>query len=126
MRYCHNCHRLTASKPLFCNNCGCTYDVKLCPRLHVSPRAALICSQCGSRDLSSPHPKVPILLRPFVVLLDAGPAVLIFLALGVWMVVYVRQLLRDPNGLLPLLLIALGLGVLLYGWMRLPSRRRRK
>jgi RNA polymerase subunit RPABC4/transcription elongation factor Spt4 len=126
MRYCHNCHRLTANKPLFCSNCGCTYGVKLCPRLHVSPKAAQICSQCGSRDLSTPHPKIPILLRPFVVLLDAGPAVLILFALCIWVVFYIRQLLNDPNSLLPLLLIALTLGGLLYGWMRLPPKGRRK
>ena len=126
MRYCHNCHRITAGKPLFCSNCACTYHLKLCPRLHVNPRAAQVCSQCGSRDLSTPHPKIPVLLRPFVLLLDAGPGVVILVLLCVWMVFYIRQLVNDPNGLLPLMLVALGLGLLFYGWMRIHRWRRRK
>lgn len=126
MRYCHNCHRITAGKPLFCSNCGCTYYLKLCPRLHVNPRAAQVCAQCGSRDLSTPHPKIPVLLRPFVLLLDAGPGVVILLLLCIWMVFYIRQLWNNPNNLLPLMLVALGLGLLLYGWMRINRWARRK
>ena len=44
-------------KPLFCGHCGRTYNVKLCPRLHTNPRIAEVCSQCGSRDLSTPQPE---------------------------------------------------------------------
>jgi RNA polymerase subunit RPABC4/transcription elongation factor Spt4 len=126
MRYCHNCHRITAGKPLFCSNCGCTYRIKLCPRLHINPRAAQICSQCGSRDLSTPQPKVPFALRPFVFLLDAGPGVLILILLCIWMVFYIRQLINAPDNLLPLMLIALALGLSLYAWMRLNRWKRRK
>jgi hypothetical protein len=50
---------MTAGEPLYCNFCGCTYDVKLCARKHVNPRTAEVCSECGSRDLSTPQPKVP-------------------------------------------------------------------
>ncbi len=31
MRYCNQCHRITAGEPLFCNFCGRSYDFKLCP-----------------------------------------------------------------------------------------------
>ncbi len=58
MKYCYQCGRMTAGKPLFCSSCGRSYDVKLCPRLHVSPRYVEVCSQCGSRELSTPQPKV--------------------------------------------------------------------
>ena len=126
MRYCHNCHRITAGKPLFCNHCGCTYQIKLCPRLHINPRAAQTCSQCGSRDLSSPQPKVPVLLRPFVLLLDAGPGVLILILLCIWTVFYIRPLINASDNLLPLMLIAAGLGLLLYGWIQVHRWRRRK
>ena len=57
MRYCHHCRHVTAGQPLFCMSCGRTYDVRLCPRLHVSPRRAEVCAQCGSRDLTQPHPR---------------------------------------------------------------------
>src|SRR5271169_1531111 len=61
MKYCYQCGRMTDGEPLFCNFCGRSYDVKLCPRLHVNPRFADACSRCGSRDLSTPQPKVPLL-----------------------------------------------------------------
>jgi hypothetical protein len=58
MKYCHHCGRLTSGEPMFCQFCGRSYDVKLCPRLHANPRWAEVCSQCGSRELSTPQPKV--------------------------------------------------------------------
>jgi hypothetical protein len=51
---------MTAGEPLFCNFCGRSYDQKLCPRLHENPRHAEVCSQCGSRDFSTPQPKVSL------------------------------------------------------------------
>lgn len=58
MKYCFQCGRITSGEPLFCNFCGSSFDVKLCPRLHPNPRVATVCSQCGSRELSSPQPRV--------------------------------------------------------------------
>lgn len=118
MRYCHNCHRMTTGQPQFCNNCGRSFNVKLCPRLHVNPRAAQVCSQCGSHELSTPQPTLPMLMKPVVMLLGLGPGILLLLLLSIWLVVFVRQLLRDPNGLLPLMLVALVLGLLLNGWIK--------
>jgi hypothetical protein len=63
MRYCNNCNWVTAGEPMFCNSCGRSYDLKLCPRLHPNPRTAQVCSQCGSRDLSTPQPHSSIWLR---------------------------------------------------------------
>lgn len=63
MRYCNQCGKMTAGEPLYCSHCGRTYDVRLCPRQHVSPRGAQVCSQCGSRELSTPQPAIPIVLR---------------------------------------------------------------
>ena len=40
---------------MFCTSCGRSFDVRLCPRLHVNPRGAQVCAQCGSRDLSQPQ-----------------------------------------------------------------------
>ena len=68
MKYCYECGCTTAGEPLFCNYCGRSYDVKLCPKLHVNPRLAEACSQCGSRDLSTPQPKVPLRWRIFAFL----------------------------------------------------------
>jgi RNA polymerase subunit RPABC4/transcription elongation factor Spt4 len=87
MRYCVSCKRLTAGEPLFCNHCGATYDVRLCPRLHVNPRSARICSQCGSRELTNPQPSRSFRTRLVHALLARLPGIglllttiLIFLA----------------------------------------------
>jgi hypothetical protein len=58
MTYCFQCGHVTSGKPFFCNACGRSYDIKLCLRLHVNPRSAEACSRCGSRELSTPQPKV--------------------------------------------------------------------
>src|ERR1700756_5276548 len=77
MRFCNQCHRMTAGEPLFCNFCGRSYDVKLCPHRHPNPRNAEICSQCGSRELSTPHPRMPFWLSPLVALFTALPGALL-------------------------------------------------
>ena len=77
MRYCNQCHKITPGEPLFCNFCGRSYNLKLCPHRHPNPRSAEICSQCGSRELSTPHPRVPFLLLPLVWLLTALPGLLL-------------------------------------------------
>src|SRR5947209_5601788 len=121
MRYCHHCHQITAGDPQFCNSCGRTYNIKLCSRLHVNPRAAQVCSQCGSRDLTTPQPKIPLLLRPLLWLLRIGIGGLLIMTLVIWMGVYVYRLFTNPNGLLSLMCVALSLGLLLYLWMLLPK-----
>lgn len=63
MKYCYECGRLTAGDPRYCQFCGRTYNVKLCPRRHENPRFAEVCSQCGSRELSTPQPKVSVLWK---------------------------------------------------------------
>src|ERR1700682_2117455 len=60
MKHCYHCGRIAVGEPLFCNTCGRSFDRKLCPRLHPNPRSAEICSRCGSRELSTPPPKVSL------------------------------------------------------------------
>lgn len=60
MKYCYYCGRSTAGDPLFCATCGRSFDKRICPRLHVNARSAGACSRCGSTDLSTPHPQVPL------------------------------------------------------------------
>ena len=121
MKYCHRCHRATTGAPLYCNFCGCSYDVKLCPRQHINPRSAQACSQCGSPDLSTPQPKIPLLARPLFWLLGVAPGAVLLLALLVFLGYYLDQLVKDPNALLPLMLLGLLLGILMWLWMMLPT-----
>jgi len=121
MRYCNNCHRTTAGKRPFCQFCGSSFDIKLCSRQHVSPRSAQFCAECGSDDLSSPHPKVPLLLRPLLWLLGISPGLFLLAAISTALVFFVRRLLSGPNGLLPLMCIIAGLAILFIAWMMLPA-----
>jgi len=121
MRLCTNCYQITVGKPLFCNKCGSSYNSRLCPRLHNNPRAAKVCSQCGSKDLSTPQPKVFFLLRPFVILLGLGPGFLLLMIAGIYLVFYIHKLITDPNGLLPLMCIGFVLGLVFLLWMMLPK-----
>src|SRR5216684_3959120 len=79
MKYCYECGSTTAGEPLFCNYCGRSYDVKLCSKLHMNPRLAEACSQCGSRDLSTPQPNVPLRWHIFAFLGQWASAALLFL-----------------------------------------------
>jgi hypothetical protein len=77
MRYCHNCHKTTTGEPMFCHFCGFTYDAKLCSARHINPRWAIVCSQCGSRDLSTPAPPVPFWLKPLLLVASLLPGLVL-------------------------------------------------
>jgi len=121
MKLCMNCHRTTAGKPMFCNFCGASYSVKFCPRQHVNPRAAEACSQCGSRDLSQPQPKVPLLLKPLLWLLGLSPGILLLALIGGAAGLVLRRLAEDPSRLLPSMCLVLSLGLLFLLWIMLPN-----
>jgi hypothetical protein len=79
-----------------------------------------MCSQCGSKDLSTPQPKPFFLLRPLILLIGLGPGFLFLAIAAVYLVFYVHKLFTDPNGLLPLMCLGFLLGLLLFIWMMLP------
>src|ERR1043166_6550688 len=81
MRYSHNCHKTTTGDPLFCHSCGSTFDAKLCSARHINPRWATVCSQCGSRDLSTPAPRVSLGFRLLLLLASLLPGLLLVLLL---------------------------------------------
>jgi len=115
--YCYNCGHLTPGEPFFCNYCGRSYDVKRCPRLHSNPRGADVCSKCGSRDLSTPQPKVPSALKLLAILIRLGLGLLLFYATLSFLVTLSQShQLHDTLVALGLLL----LGLWLF-WSRLPE-----
>jgi hypothetical protein len=124
MRYCHYCHRITNGEPLYCNFCGRSYAVKLCPRQHPNPRVAEACSACGSRELSTPQPKVPLTLKPFIALLEHLPGFLVVVAV-VAVLIYCVLWLQEPQNQAWLLCMVLRLGlwclVLFILWSLLPK-----
>ena len=117
MKYCYQCGHMTAGEPLFCNSCGRSYDVKLCPRLHQNPRSAECCSQCGSRELSTPQPKIPMYLRLLAILARLGLGLLLFYAT----LSLVVAMLRSPEVQQSLVAMGLLLLVLWILWTRLPD-----
>jgi hypothetical protein len=117
MKYCYQCGKMTAGEPLYCGTCGRTYDVKLCPRSHVNPRGAEVCSKCGSRELSTPQPKVPMSLRLLALLVRLGLGLLLFYASLSLVIALLRT--REVQQLVVVL------GILLSGlwwlWSKLPD-----
>lgn len=124
MKYCFHCGRATAGDPLFCHHCGRTYDRKLCPRLHPNPRFVDVCARCGSRELSTPQPKVSWgwhLLVHVLRVVSGAVLVLLTVALGGWILAMLFTMQAGQNGIVALgfLLIALwALWTMLPDWLR--------
>lgn len=121
MKYCYNCDRITAGEPIFCNFCGRSYDVKLCPRMHPNPRKAQACSKCGSRDLSTPQPKVPWWAPVLEFVLSCVPGCLLALVSALAVVLVLRELVSNPAALCALALPLAALGVLWWMWGQIPA-----
>jgi len=117
MKYCYQCGKMTAGEPLYCGTCGRTYDVKLCPRSHVNPRGAEVCSKCGSRELSTPQPKVPMSLRLLALLVRLGLGLLLFYA----SLSLVVDLLRTREVQQVLVVFGILLSGLWWLWSKLPD-----
>src|SRR5581483_3640828 len=89
----------------------------LCQKGHENPRGADFFAICGSRNLSNPHSlgRVPLwvltvfgLPLQFVVLMGAT---------GIYILIYIRALIQNPSGLLPLMLTGFVLGLFWLLWM---------
>lgn len=117
MKYCYECGHVTGGEPLFCHFCGHTYNVKLCPRMHANPRFAAVCSQCGSRDLSTPQPNVSLVWRVGAVLVRILLGALLAAA-SMALLVALLSMHEVQNGLIA---IGLLLGGLWFLWTLLPD-----
>ena len=121
MRYCNQCHRITTGEPMFCQYCGSTYNVKLCPSRHVNPRTAELCSQCGSRDLSTPAPRGRVWVYPLLYALSLVPGVLLLLVSGGFFFAFLHALLTNQALLGQFFALGILLGVVWYAYMHLPE-----
>ena len=125
MKYCYNCDRVTIGEPLFCNFCGRSYDVKLCPRLHVNLRGTRVCSKCGSTELTTPQPRVPFWARILLFLLTLVPG-LILCVISIGLVIFFfDRFLFSHDMLVGLAAIDCVLIALWWGWTRIPFYFRR-
>lgn len=121
MKFCYQCGRMTAGEAVYCNFCGRSYDVKLCSRGHINPRIADVCSQCGSRELSTPQPRVSIWWRvvEFLTRVMLG-ALLVCITLLVLVAIF-RELLESSQMQNGLLALGILVGLLWWLWSRLPE-----
>jgi hypothetical protein len=117
MKYCYECGRMTAGEPRYCQFCGRTYDVKLCPRRHENPRFAEVCSQCGSRELSTPQPKVSPVWR----VLEFFARVMVGLLIVYVVLSFVYGLVTTPETGDALMALGLLLVALFILWTMLPD-----
>ena len=117
MKHCYHCGRMTAGEPLFCNSCGRSYDVKLCPRHHPNPRSAEVCSQCGSRELSTPQPRVPIWWKVVSWFLR-GVATLLLIYM---VLVTLEAIVQEPHVQRGLIGLAILAALLVWVWSELPD-----
>jgi hypothetical protein len=124
MRYCSNCKKLTSGKPPYCNHCGRSYGVRLCPRGHINPRAAEACSECGSMELSTPAPKGGMM--PGFSTIGKIIGVTILLVLCGYVLYFVWMWATDPDTVLRLMRLGFELGALFLLWMLTFGRRRKK
>lgn len=117
MRYCNQCRRITLGNPLYCTFCGSSYDVKLCPARHINPTSAMFCSECGSRDLSTPAPPLRfwfrLVLRAVVLLI--GSVLLIF-SIG-FLIAFASGVFTNPDTIFPYLLASVILALIWYGYV---------
>jgi hypothetical protein len=120
MKYCYQCNRVTIGEPLFCNFCGRSYNVKLCPRLHPNPRNAESCSQCGSRDLSAPQPRIPFWAPILQFFLSLVPGLILTVLSIVVVALLVTELLNHSDMLFAGVLLLMAVGTLWWAWAQIP------
>ena len=120
MRYCNSCHRLTSGDPLFCNFCGRSYNARLCPSRHINTRSAQVCSQCGSRDLTTPQLAIRFWVGPALYVLSLLPGVLLLLVTILFLIGLVQTLAGSQQLMMQFLGLGLLLGLIWYGYMHLP------
>jgi hypothetical protein len=120
MRYCHNCHRITSGEPLYCHSCGFTYDAKICPSRHLNPRWAMVCSQCGSRDLSTPAPRIPVWLAPLAYFLTLLPGVVLALVLVLLAIGFINASLTNQQVQSQFIVLILVFALLWFAYIHVP------
>jgi hypothetical protein len=83
MKYCYTCRMHSPSENHFCTQCGSSFNIKYCSRLHPNSASAEFCAICGSAELSNPGPHPPGLGKLAVVL---SVTALLFSVGVVWLI----------------------------------------
>jgi hypothetical protein len=121
MKYCAACNKITPGEPLFCQFCGCSFDCKLCPRLHPNPRSAEICSRCGSRDLSRPAPRVPWWAHVIEVVIPVISGLALAIGSLGATIIAITAVVENPGLIVSLIFLSIAFGILWAMWSELPT-----
>ena len=120
VKFCFHCGRDTVGEPSFCNFCGRSYDVKLCPKLHANPRGTRVCSKCGSAELSTPQPRVSVWARITFFLVTLIPRILLALISIGLVIFFLIRFFFSRDMLVGAVASGFTLGALLCGWIQIP------
>jgi hypothetical protein len=85
--------------------------------MHQNPRGAEVCSKCGSRELSTPQPKIPMSWRLLAILVRLGLGLVLFYA----SLSLVIALVRTPEVQQAMVALGLLLAGLWWLWSKLPD-----
>src|SRR5207253_6321912 len=87
---------------------------------HANPRGTRVCSKCGSAELSTPQPRVPLwaTILPFLLMLISG-LILVLISVGL-VAFFVERFLFSYDMLFGLIAMGFVLVVLWWGWTQVP------
>lgn len=84
-----------------------------------------MCSQCGSRDLSTPEPNVPLWATFVEIILQYGPGLLLLVITVLFGLAFLQALLTSDEFLGRFLVLTLVLAIVWWLYMKLPRFVRR-
>jgi hypothetical protein len=94
------------------------------PSRHVNPRAAVVCAECGSRDLSTPAPRPSFIMRALLGMLPISIGTMLVLISISVMIAIMRAIIANQELQGEAFLVILLVGLLWLGYMQLPRTLR--
>jgi hypothetical protein len=95
--------------------------VRLCPRLHSNPRHAIVCSECGSRELTTPQPRLPFWIPAILFLLTFLPGAVLLSITSLYFIAYIYVLFVRPALIFRFMLFGLPIGLIWLVYMELQT-----
>ena len=124
MKRCTECFRYSFGTPTFCAYCGRSYQIRLCPRGHKSPRNVTFCTECGSSDLSTAAPPATLWFRLSELAIRLGAAVVPAIVIAAVLIALLTTINWSGLGA-PLATLAVLLGLAYWATTLLPAPVRR-
>jgi len=103
MKFCYTCKIYLSDDCRFCTQCGSSFALKYCPKLHVNHTDSEYCKVCGSSELSTPddRPKQTNIGKVMLVAFALG---MVLLAFGVVFISLSAQDALPPKSIVILMI----------------------